>query len=172
MVFIDTHCHLEICKDLPKLIQEAKKSNTNIILTAGTDIKTNRQALEFAKQYKQVKPCLGIYPTDALKLTPQKIEQEINFIKQNKDKIIAIGEVGLDLKENKKNTLNKQIKILTQFINLANQLGKPLIIHSRQAEQQTIETLEKRGETLCVITYRLAEWPDSYPASFLSRYWL
>jgi TatD DNase family protein len=143
MTFIDTHSHLEICKNLDNLIKQAKKTNTNIILTAGTDIKSNRQTLTIAKKYKEVKACLGIYPDDALKLTTEQINKEIEFIKQNKNNIVAIGEVGLDLKHSKSNTLQKQIQTLKQFINLAKQLNKPIIVHSRQAEQQAIETLEK-----------------------------
>ena len=101
MTFIDIHSHLEMLKDLDKVITNAKKASVNIILTNGVNAKTNRQALEFSQKYVEVKSCLGIYPSDGLKLTDQEIDKEIEFIKQNKDKIIAIGEVGLDMQESK-----------------------------------------------------------------------
>src|SRR3989339_859801 len=99
MTFIDIHAHLEFFDDLNIRIKKAKKRNVKIILANGIDVETNRKVLAFAKEYPEVQACLGIYPANALKLIKKEINSEIKFIKENKDKIIAIGEVGLDLKE-------------------------------------------------------------------------
>ena len=141
MTFIDIHSHLEMCQD--EIIDNAKKANVKIILTCGIDIKTNRKALELSKKFPEVKACLGIYPTDSLNLTDKELNEEINFIKQNKNKIIGIGEVGLDQKEKDESNLEKQKKTFQKFINLARELNIPIVIHSRKAEAEAIELLEK-----------------------------
>ena len=149
MTFIDIHSHLEMCQD--EIIDNAKKANVKIILTCGIDIKTNRKALELSKKFPEVKACLGIYPTDSLNLTDKELNEEINFIKQNKNKIIGIGEVGLDQKEKDQSTLEKQKKTFQKFINLARELNIPIVIHSRKAEAEAIELLEKSNYKKIII---------------------
>ena len=64
-MLIDIHSHLDHCyfdEDRDQVIENAKKANVNIILTAGINPETNRKTLELAKKYDIVKPCLGIYP--------------------------------------------------------------------------------------------------------------
>ena len=129
--------------NLNQIIKNAKQNNVKIILTNGINKKTNRQSLEFSKKYDEIKSCMGLSPTDALKLSPSQIETEINFIKKNFKNIIAIGEVGLDLKEAPIKTLEKQKKVLEKFVKLAKELNLPVFIHSRKAETKTIELLEK-----------------------------
>jgi len=142
-MLIDIHAHLDICKNLNNLLKEIDKSEINIILNCGVDIKSNRKTLELSEKSSKIKSCLGIYPIDALKLSNSKINEEIKFIKENKNKIIAIGEVGIDLNWSKE--YEKQKKIFEKFINLSKELDKPLIIHSRKAEKEIIEILEKHN---------------------------
>jgi TatD DNase family protein len=141
-MFIDTHSHIDLLENISEIIENAKKSNVKI-LTAGIDIKSNRKILELKKQNPEIEICLGIYPTETLKLSEEEINSEIDFIRNNKNKIIAIGEVGLDLKENSPETLEKQKENLSKFIELAKELNKPVIIHSRKAEKECIEFIEK-----------------------------
>lgn len=142
-MFIDSHCHLDFYpeKKLPEIISRAKENKVLKILSNGTNPETNRKNLELKSKFPQVEVALGIYPIDALSMSEAEIEKEISFIKSNADKITAIGEVGLDLKESQ--NLEAQIKVLKKFISLSKQLNKPLIIHSRKAELQCIELLEK-----------------------------
>lgn len=140
-MFIDVHCHLESL-DLEKVIKNARAKKVGIIITQGTNKETNRKAIEFSSKYPEVKAALGMYPSEGIKLTAKEIEEEIKFIIKNKDKVQAIGEVGLDLKE--LNTLDKQKEVFEKFIDLSIKLDKPIIIHSRKAELETIEILEKK----------------------------
>jgi len=147
-MFIDVHCHLDklIDEGVPtdKAIKNAKKKGVERMIVNGTDHEQNKIILDLAKIHKEVLPALGIYPIDALKLSESEIDEELEFIKQNKDKIAAIGEVGLDLKEEELHkTLDKQKINLRKFVNLAIKLNKPAIIHSRKAELHTIELLEE-----------------------------
>jgi TatD DNase family protein len=141
-MFIDAHSHIDLLKNYKQAIQNAKEKNIKI-LTAGIDIKSNRKLLELKKQNLEIEICLGIYPTETLKLSEKEIDSEIDFIKKNKNKIVAIGEIGLDLKENSPETLEKQKENLSKFIELTKELNKPVIIHSRKAEEECINFLEK-----------------------------
>ncbi|MEK6909384.1 MAG: TatD family hydrolase [Nanoarchaeota archaeon] len=146
-MFIDVHCHLDklIEKGISaeKAIKNAKAKGVDIMIVNGTDHEQNTIILNLAKKYPEIKPALGIYPIDALKLSESEIDEEIEFINKNKNLIIAIGEIGLDLNEEELHkTLDKQKNNLTKFVSLAIKLKKPVIIHSRKAELHTIELLE------------------------------
>ncbi|MGV8131243.1 MAG: TatD family hydrolase [Candidatus Pacearchaeota archaeon] len=147
-MYIDVHCHLDKLIEegitAEKAIKNAKAKKVEKMVVNGTDHQQNQIILELAKKHQEVLPALGIYPIDALKLSESEIDEEIDFIKKNKKLIFAIGEVGLDLKEEELHkTLDKQKKILTKFVELSIELKKPVIIHSRKAELHTIELLEK-----------------------------
>jgi len=147
-MYIDTHCHLDKLIEegisVEQAIKNAKAKNVSIMIVNGTNPEQNKIILNLAKKHSEIKPALGIYPTDTLKLSEKEIDDEIEFIIKNKEKIIAIGEVGLDLKESEQlKTLDKQKRNLEKFVNLAIKIKKPIIIHSRKAELHTIELLEK-----------------------------
>jgi TatD DNase family protein len=147
-MLIDVHCHLDKLIEegvsAEKAIKNANKNGVEIMIVNGTNPEQNKIILDLAKKHSEVKPALGIYPLDALKLSDKEIDNEIKFILENKEKVIAIGEVGLDLKEEELHkTLDKQKNNLTKFIELAIKLDKPIIIHSRKAELHTIELLEE-----------------------------
>jgi TatD DNase family protein len=146
-MFIDVHCHLDKLVEegvsAEKALTNAKKKGVEKMVVNGTDHNQNQIILELAKKHKEVLPALGIYPIDALELSDKEIEEEIKFILENKKLVYAIGEVGLDQKEEELHkTLDKQKKNLTKFVELAIKLNKPVIIHSRKAELHTIELLE------------------------------
>lgn len=179
-MLIDIHSHLDHCyfkDDLDKVIDNAKKANVKVILTAGINPEKNRESLEIAKKYDIVKACLGIYPiqnennntinknsiieknnkkiinNDENKINKKlkngknnnlknvNIYKEIKFIEKNKNNIAAISEVGLDYHWNK-NNVNEQKKLFEKMIQLAEKLNKPIIVHSRKAEQDCIAMLQ------------------------------
>ncbi|MSS74132.1 TatD family deoxyribonuclease [Candidatus Pacearchaeota archaeon] len=149
-MFIDTHCHLDMLEkegvSIADAISHARKVKVEAIVVNGVNPSHNREILELAKKFDEIKPALGMYPLDALKLTDLVIEEEIEFIVKNKKKIYAIGEIGLDLKDEELNdSFEKQKIIFEKFVRLGMKLNKPVIVHSRKAELQTIELLEKIG---------------------------
>lgn len=75
-------------------------------------------------------------------MSEDKIEEEIEFIRKNKSKIVSIGEIGLDFKENTE-AKEKQKRIFIEMLDLAKELDMPVQIHSRKAELECIEILEK-----------------------------
>lgn len=138
--FIDVHCHLDLCKDINKIVKDCEDKGI-LIVTNSVDFLTIKKSLEFLK-YKNVKCAAGIYPIDCLKMKSAEIEKVLDFILKNKDKIVAIGEVGIDLKEADLKSLDKQKENLGKFVKLAIKLDIPVIVHSRKAEQETIDFLE------------------------------
>lgn len=140
MGFIDVHCHIDFMKEISVIIKQAIERKVKIIINNGINIHSNRKTLELSEKYG-IKAALGIYPIDALKLTDKEIYSEIEFIRKNKDRIIAIGEVGIDLQWSK--DIEKQKKNFQKFIDLAKEINKPLIVHAREAEKETIDLLEE-----------------------------
>ncbi|MBU3942028.1 MAG: TatD family hydrolase, partial [Nanoarchaeota archaeon] len=123
--------------------KRAETAGIKAIISNGINYKSNRKTLELSRKYKIVKPALGLYPDDTIKLTEEQIKDELNFIEKNKDKIIAIGEVGLDYKYcKKKQEQELQKEIFLKIINLSKKINKPIIVHSRKAESDVIDILK------------------------------
>ncbi|MFA6022543.1 MAG: TatD family hydrolase [Candidatus Pacearchaeota archaeon] len=142
VTYIDVHCHIDRYEDekIKGIIERARKAGIGIIINNGNNIDRNKKILEMFKDYNEVKIALGIYPTECLDYDDKRIDEEIKFIRKNKAKIVAIGEVGIDL--NERGDIEKQKKNLGKFVKLAMELNKPIIIHSRKAELETVEFLE------------------------------
>lgn len=143
-MFIDIHNHIDFYKDdeIEGIMERAKKVNVGIILVNGVKPENNRKILRLARKYKEIKMAWGLYPIDALSMKDKDIEEEIDFLRANKEEIKAIGEVGLDYKEDEKEH-ERQKEILRKIVKTAIELDKPLIVHSRKAEKETIELLEE-----------------------------
>lgn len=143
--FIDIHCHLEMIEmPIEKIIENANANKVGVIVAQGVNPESNRKVLELGEKYSEIKVALGLYPIDALSLSENEIDDEISFIRDNREKIVAIGEVGLDFKEDEKEH-EKQIKTFEKIVKLSIELDKPIIVHSRKAENECIKILEKCG---------------------------
>ena len=141
MKYIDVHAHLDFeqfDKDRDKIIQECKQKEVGVI-NCGVDIKSNRKVLQIADR-KTVFPALGIYPLRALEMRRDDITREIQFIRENKP--IAIAEVGMDFHYCKDtDAQDEQRTNLSLFLELAEEMDIPIEIHSRGAEEETINLL-------------------------------
>lgn len=141
-MFTDTHCHLysEYYEDMDELIEKIKKSKINRVINNGCDTKSNKEVLELIKKYNLMYGALGIHPENVESYN----DEDIVFIEKHisDDKVLAIGEIGLDYywtKENKEN----QKKLFEKQLALAEKVNKPVIIHSREATLDTIDILKK-----------------------------
>ena len=137
---VDTHCHItsEYYEDINEVINKMKD---NIIIVSGTNKDDIKEVIELCK-YKNVYGTIGIYPTEELDL--KIIEDNIN----NK-KIVGIGEIGLDyhLEHNKEEQISKFIKQL----DLARKYNKCVVIHTRDAIQDTYDILKNYKDLKKVI---------------------
>ncbi|MEM4625442.1 MAG: TatD family hydrolase [Candidatus Pacearchaeota archaeon] len=139
--YVDIHCHIDYYDDkkIPNILSECHKKDV-LIVSNGTTVNSNRKLLKILNQNSTLSICMGLYPIECLKLKDKDIDEEISFIRQNCDKLFGIGEVGIDLREGSDFLLQK--KNLEKFISLSEEIDKPIIIHSRKSELQTIEILE------------------------------
>ena len=169
MDLVDIHCHLEhprFSKDLLKVIEKAKREGVVKIITSGTTPSTNRESLRLANKYDFIFPSFGIFPLDVLasqadlrdsELDSQRLEkfnlkEELKWIHKNKDKCVAIGECGLDYKYIEEEGLKeKQKEVFREVIGLANRIKKPLLVHSRKADKDALDILDKESKTKVVL---------------------
>lgn len=152
-LLIDAHTHLDhslLINKIDEIVKRAQNAGLKHIITNGINPETNRICLSLSKKYDIVKCAMGIYPRTALrkeieagdyplKLEDFDIDEEINFIRANKANIVAISEVGLDFVNGED---KQQIEDFEKMIKLAEEFEKPIIVHSRKAEQKCIEILE------------------------------
>lgn len=134
---IDTHCHLFI-SDYPDIDDVISKMEDNIIIVSGVDDATNIEVLELCSKYNNVYGTLGIHPESV------DMDYDLDFIEKHicDEKIIAVGEIGLDyyyVKDNKE----KQIDLFCKQIELADKYNKPVVVHSRDAINDTYEIIKK-----------------------------
>lgn len=145
-MLIDIHAHLDLLEketNLDEAVKEAEKKEV-LMVAQGVNPTSNKRVLEISGKYKNVRACLGLYPIDALKLSDKEIDEELKFIEKNKEKIFGIGEVGIDFKESVDEKEHaRQEKTFREIIRLAKKIDKPLIVHSRKAEQRVVEILEE-----------------------------
>jgi TatD DNase family protein len=144
-MYIDTHCHLDYFSDeeIEEIVARAREAGVGAILSDGISKQTNRKTLKLAEKYPEVKACLGIYPIDGLDMESKDIDAEIDFIRNNAEKVIAIGEVGMDMKESDEVAI--QERNFRKFVSLSMDLDKPVVVHSRKAEERCINILEDMG---------------------------
>jgi TatD DNase family protein len=128
---IDIHCHLEYMKDPVSVIKEAKQKMSALI-TSVADMKDKDKILELQKKNKGfVFVSLGLHPERISRYSDDEINKYLDFIKSNKEKIVGIGECGLDYMQVPDDKKKRAEDVFIQFIRLAKELKKPLIIHSR-----------------------------------------
>jgi TatD DNase family protein len=156
MKLVDVHCHLnqDSFKDnINEVIERAKKVGVKAIIVSGTNPLANKQVLEMTKIDPIIKVSFGLHPIDALGLSEGEtgiprvegkidLEKEFKFIEENKDKIIAIGEIGLDYHWDK-NHHEEQKEVFRKVLRLAIKLNKPVIIHTWAGEEDCINILEE-----------------------------
>jgi TatD DNase family protein len=144
---IDVHCHLEqedFEKDRDEVIKKCQRE-LKAIITCCAHPDDFDLTMDLVKRYKNfVFSTVSIHPEYIKEITGKEIEEFFKKIEENKEKIVGIGETGLDFKITEPEWREKQKKLFEKFIILANDLKKPLVIHARKAFAETIEILENQ----------------------------
>ena len=139
----DTHAHYNnkaFNEDRTTLLDSFSESGILGVINCGTDIESSKKSIELSEQYNFMYCAVGFHPEDISKANENYLE-EIRKLSKHK-KCVAIGEIGLDyywVKDNKE----EQKRIFTEQIILANELNLPVIIHSRDAHNDTLDILKK-----------------------------
>ena len=136
----DTHCHLfkEYGYNLDEVVKNFKENNIKYVINNGTSYKTNTEVLSISQQYPSIKPAIGFHPEDLSEFK----EEYLNQIIDNINHIVAIGEIGLDY-YNSEVPKKIQQKVFKQQLKIAEESNKPVIIHSRNAFNDTYKILKK-----------------------------
>ena len=145
---IDIHCHLEqkdYDSDREQIIESCRKELKAVISSCAhpRDFELTMRMVEKHKGF--VFASCGIHPEYVKEVSEQEKDDFLDLIVKNKDKIVAIGETGLDywyIKE--KEWQDKQKELFIEMIGLAKELNKPLIIHSREVFKETLDILENQ----------------------------
>jgi len=149
-MLIDVHAHLsnkQFSSDLEGVIKRCKDKGVVKIISNGLTLKSNLRVLEISKQYEIVEAALGLHPMFVLK---EDLQGNLDLIIKNKDKIIAIGEIGMDFLHGNK---DKQRVNFSKMIELGERFKKPIIVHSREAEKEIFGILEKSSLRKVIMHY-------------------
>ena len=138
---VDTHCHIfsDYYDDIDEVIERAKANGIKMIVVNGYNMKSNREVLDLVKKYDIVYGAMGIQPEELDDYT----EENLEFIREhiNDDKIVAIGEIGLDYHYD--TDRDKQKELFKRQLDIAQEYNKPVIIHSRDCIQETYNILKE-----------------------------
>jgi TatD DNase family protein len=145
---IDAHAHLcdpVFDADRAEVFERAQKAGIAAIVAVSEDIVDAQKNLQLAETYTMVRPAAGLYPT---RLSLEQAEEMRGFIRSHRDRLIAIGEVGLDywaVQEESQRELQRDIFV--GFTALALELNLPLNVHSRSAGRHAVALLLEHGAT-------------------------
>jgi TatD DNase family protein len=137
----DSHCHLfydEIFQDIDNVLIRSKNLGVNRFICVGTNINDSLLSLDISKKYENVYCSAGIHPHDSQNVDKDYIQQ-IELM-MNSNKMIAVGEIGLDYFRNI-SSKKSQIKVFNELLQLADKIDKPVIFHNRDADEDIIEIL-------------------------------
>jgi TatD DNase family protein len=145
MRFVDAHVHLsdeEYAECVDEIVSEAKNANVIALVSNSMDFKTSVESLRLAEKYKgMVYAALGVHPWNVQALTEEELQSTVELIYEQKANkaLIAIGEVGLDIKYEK--IWDKQQKVFDEMLHLAERFDLPVIIHSRGTTAKIVDML-------------------------------
>ena len=141
-MYIDTHCHLssEDYDDIDNVIEENRRALVDKIVVSGCSRESIDEVVVLKDKYDMVYVTIGYHPEYADTVT----ESDLDYLKSllGEKKVVGIGEIGLDYHYTKDNK-NKQIWLFEEQLKIADAFNLPVVIHSRDATMDTINTLKK-----------------------------
>ena len=146
---VDSHAHLEMTdfrKDLEEVIRRAKNAGVETIFTVGTEKKDWPRALEIADFHDSIYAILGVHPHNAKEIDDHTYPALLKLCRHKKVK--AFGEIGLDFFRNL-SPREIQLQRFREQINLARDLGLPIVVHDRDAHRETLEILKSEKAEEC-----------------------
>ena len=144
-MFVDSHTHIQLSQfdqDRDSVLERAVTAKVNSILIIGFDLDTSLGAIELAEKYDNLYATVGMHPHDAKKLTPDILDKFREKLEH--PKVIAVGEIGLDYYRNL-SPPQIQKKAFEMQLDLAEEMGMPIIIHNRDAYMDILPILEGRN---------------------------
>jgi TatD DNase family protein len=156
-MLVDAHCHLQDRKfsgDMEDVIVRATEAGVTAMVTIGYDMPSSRRAVEIANDHDNVYAAIGVHPHDARTLTQRDLDELARLA--DSSRVVAIGETGLDFYRNL-SPQEDQHRAFREQLQLARSLSLPVVIHSRDADEQTYEVLAEHEAAA------LPDWPKDRP---------
>jgi TatD DNase family protein len=144
-MLIDSHAHLEMKEfnpDREEVIERARQAGVSYIVTVGTNLAQSRKALSLARQHENIYATVGVHPHDVARADSKTFDDLCEIARD--PKVVAYGEIGLDFFRNI-SPREKQIEMFNLQLELAVQLKLPVIIHDRDAHEQTLRMVKASG---------------------------
>lgn len=144
-MLIDSHAHLEMKEfnpDREEVIERARQAGVSYIVTVGTNLAQSRKALSLARQHENIYATVGVHPHDVARVDSKTFDDLCEIARD--PKVVAYGEIGLDFFRNI-SPREKQIEMFNLQLELAVQLKLPVIIHDRDAHEQTLRMVKASG---------------------------
>lgn len=147
-MYVDSHAHIdgpEFDRDREDIIRRARDAGVSAILNVGTGDPHSgalERAVELSEKYEDIYTAVGTHPHDA-RLFDVKAEQRINSLIERSSRVIAWGEIGLDFHYDN-SPRDVQMEVFRRQLLLARDAGLPVIVHTRNAEDETSEILESQ----------------------------
>lgn len=142
---IDTHCHLDMSvysEDIDKVLEAAFANHIFRIITIGIDLPSSKDAVVLARKYPQISATIGIHPHDVDNLQESDYAELEQLYLHHAQYIVGFGEIGLDYVKQHSDPANQRIHFRNQ-LDLAHALKLPVIVHNREANDDTIKILQE-----------------------------
>lgn len=142
-MLIDSHVHLDDERfdgDRDILINSLKDNKIELVINIGADMNSSMSSIELSKRYDNIYAAIGVHPHSASEMTEKTLDELREMSKE--DKVIAIGEIGLDYYYDN-SPRDIQRKWFREQLELAKELDLPVIIHSRDATKETYDIIKE-----------------------------
>ncbi|MEA3544461.1 MAG: YchF/TatD family DNA exonuclease [Thermodesulfobacteriota bacterium] len=144
-LLVDSHAHLDggqFANDLNETVARATANGISHILTIGCDLESSEKSIAVAEKYENIFAAVGVHPHDATEIDDDTLAKLKSMLSH--PKVVALGEIGLDYYRDR-SPREVQRNAFRQQIRLAKQVGKPIIVHDRDAHDEVIQILKEEN---------------------------
>ena len=150
-MFIDAHCHItgdefDEKGGIDGVLARARENGVGKIVCSGFDLASSKRARDLAEKYDEVYFCAGFHPSELAKYQDGDLDEIASLCKH--EKCVAVGEIGLDYRFDDNPPKDTQRDMFIRQMRLADELGLPIVLHSRDSAGETLEILEEHQSLL------------------------
>lgn len=167
---IDSHAHLNDKKfslDLEEVLARARLAGVKAVINVGYDLESSKRAVELAEEHLDLYAVVGVHPHDAQTCTPAILDHIRQLLEH--PKVVAIGETGLDYYyDNSPREIQRAV--FRDHLSLAREVKKPVVIHSREAAQDTLQIVQDYPDVSCLLHCYSGSWEMAQEYKKLGHY--
>ena len=144
-LLVDSHAHLDgrqFANDLDETVERATENGISHILTIGCDLESSANSIAVAEKYENIFAAVGVHPHDATEINADTLAKLCSMLSH--PKVVALGEIGLDYYRDR-SPRDIQRNAFRQQIRLAKEVGKPTIVHDRDAHDEVVQILKEEN---------------------------